>query len=82
MNPDDLLIVTVRANWGMISYTKTYSYTGAAQKIEIPYDGYYKVELWGASGNWDAYSKGHTYGMVVAKVFLHVIVLVAAPLVV
>ncbi|MBP5675215.1 hypothetical protein J6W91_02690 [Candidatus Saccharibacteria bacterium] len=44
------------AQWTMLSYTKTYSYTGAAQTLEIPYSGYYKVELWGASGGWDHYT--------------------------
>ena len=34
----------------MVSYIKTFSYTGAAQTWTVPYTGNYKVELWGASG--------------------------------
>ena len=33
-----------------MSYVKNLSYTGAAQTFTAPYAGYYKLELWGASG--------------------------------
>ena len=50
----------VRAKWTLISYTKSYSYTGAAQKFTAPYTGYYKVELWGASGGTGWFSSQDT----------------------
>ena len=31
-------------------YTWNYGYTGSSQEFDVPCDGYYKVELWGAQG--------------------------------
>ena len=51
VNPSNAFAVTLRASF--ISYAKSFSYTGSAQTWTVPYDGYYKVELWGAMGNYD-----------------------------
>ena len=45
------MAVTLKAKWALISYTKSFGYTGSAQTWTAPYDGYYKIELWGAQGN-------------------------------
>lgn len=36
--------------WTLVNYQKLYEYKPETQKLDIPYNGYYKVELWGASG--------------------------------
>ncbi|MDO4967236.1 MAG: glycine-rich protein [Candidatus Saccharibacteria bacterium] len=48
-NPDNNFTVTLSACWVKNSAYE-YSYTGSAQTVEHPCNGYYKVELWGASG--------------------------------
>ena len=66
LNPSNAFAVTLRASF--ISYAKSFSYTGSAQTWTVPYDGYYKIELWGASSNtvrdvlkpgYGAYSSGY-----------------------
>ena len=61
VNQGNMLTVTMTAQWSLVNYVKTFSYTGSAQTWTVPYTGNYKIELWGASGNWDAYSKAHQY---------------------
>ena len=38
------------AQWSLISTVKSFDYTGGQQTYTIPYTGYYKLEVWGASG--------------------------------
>ncbi len=40
--------VTLTANW-VAEYIQTYTYSGNYQKWDVPYSGYYKIELWGGS---------------------------------
>ena len=53
LNSSNAKSVTVKAKWTLVSYTKTFSYTGSAQTWTVPYTGRYKIELWGAQGGAD-----------------------------
>lgn len=43
------------------SYTD-YTYTGAVQSLEIPADGIYKLEVWGAGGGYGGATGGYSIG--------------------
>ena len=58
VNPGNMLTVTMTAQWSLVNYVKTFSYTGSAQTWTVPYTGKYKIELWGAQGG---YCKTCTY---------------------
>ena len=45
--------VTMTAQWDLVNYVKTFSYTGSAQTWTVPVTGRYKIELWGAQGGTD-----------------------------
>ena len=53
---------TLYAIWHPRDYKMEFTYTGNYQVFETPFEGYYKVELWGASGGaergWGTYGKG------------------------
>ena len=44
--------------------TKTYSYTGAIQSFNVSVSGIYKLEVWGAAGDYLGGSGGYSYGNV------------------
>ena len=44
---------------GKVSEEKEFTYTGACEEYEVKYNGYYKIEAWGASGG-DAVYGSHT----------------------
>ena len=60
VNPSNSLNITLTAQWSLVNYVKTFSYTGSAQTWTVPYAGNYKVELWGASGGDSYYGENGT----------------------
>ena len=42
--------VTYFAKWSLISYVKTFNYTGTVESLKVPYSGNYVLEVWGAQG--------------------------------
>ena len=41
-----------------LTFTQNFSYTGNEQTLTIPYNGYYKLETWGAQGGEDTATEG------------------------
>ncbi|MBP5675201.1 hypothetical protein J6W91_02620 [Candidatus Saccharibacteria bacterium] len=45
------------AQWNIISNSRDFSFTGSSQTYTAPYNGYYKLEVWGAGGG-ESYING------------------------
>ena len=52
-------------------YQKAYSYTGSTQIFTVPYNGLYKIELWGAQGGGDSSYPGGKGGYTSGEIYLN-----------
>ena len=59
VNSANSFAVTLTANWVQTT-PYNFAYTGNAQTFTVPVTGYYRVELWGASGGTDLYGTATT----------------------
>jgi len=79
-NPTNDMTLTLKAKWTIVDYVKNFSYTGGEQMWTVPYSGYYKLEVWGASGGgksgliggYGSYSTGVAYSATNSKYYINV----------